>query len=670
MASRTSRLSDPARVDEAVLARLVAAENARGGCMKQRWVFAILALTGLMCVYAMRVNLSVAALPMQQQLNWGEATTGYILASFFVGYLPFQIPGGLLAKKWNAHAVFGLGVAATSIFTLLLPLAATGTLGGTGSIGLWGNVPIMLLRCLMGAGESVTFPALYALFQQWIPRDERSSIVSFVRAGAPLGTILSFPVSSLLCSTLKSCPAGVPTAAPTQLPTEAPTSALASALLSGAALATGSDPDAALCSHCINGESVFGLCSWSLVFYVFGALGCVWTVLWFSLTTNRPSDGRRCLAVAKEEVALIEYTNIALHAAARRSSANADDGPFEVDTASSNSQVEVTQRMRGASCCEGRSAQECCRTPWLALITHPAAYAIYISHFSMNWALYTFLTELPKFLKQRLDFDIKKAGVVEVLPYAAMFFTSLVGGKLCDALIRALSTPRIAACLRACVPAPLARWTGTLTPRRIARTLFQGIGSMVPAVVLLFIPSAQSSTAGVALMTVAIGFTGFAYSGYAANPLDIASASASTLFSLSNTLATVPGIVSPALTGHLLEAACVVDATAAIAGQCTAASVLSGWRSVFIIASAVYAVGFAAWLLLMRGEQQAALNWNDERACQRAACSSAGASMVDADANPPPLFDLDPSLAASLLGEARDSARSAKERERSGSAVG
>jgi MFS family permease len=454
----------PVVVDEAVLARLVVAEKARDGCVQQRWVFAILALTGLMCVYAMRVNLSVAVLPMRAQLGWSESVTGYILASFFVGYLPFQIPGGLIAKKWNAHAVFGLGVGATSLFTLLLPLAATGTLGGTGSVGLWGNVPIMLLRCLMGAGESVTFPALYALFQQWLPRDERSSIVSFVLAGSPLGTIISFPISSLLCSAMQSCPAVAPTTAPTAAPTNA--------LLSGAVLAAGSDPDAANCTHCINEESVFGICSWSLVFYVFGALGCVWTVLWFSLTTNRPSDGRRCLVVSKEEAALIEYTNIALRAAASRSAAAVDDAPLEFNSAASGSvtspAIEGTR-----SCCEGETARECCRTPWLALLTHPAAYAVYISHFSVNWAVYTFLTELPKFLKQRLDFDIQKAGVVEVLPYAAMFLTSLVGGKLCDALIRVLSAPRVAARLRACVPAPLARWTGALTPRRIARTLFQ-----------------------------------------------------------------------------------------------------------------------------------------------------------------------------------------------------
>ena len=153
-------------IDDAVLAGLVAADKAAspcGGLVNQRRVFAILALFGLVNVYAMRVNLSVAVISMEAQLGWDETMTGTILASFFVGYLTCQIPGGWLAKNWNAHMVFGLGVAATSILTLLLPLAATGRFGGTGSKGLMGNVPLCVLRVAMGAFESVTFPALYSV---------------------------------------------------------------------------------------------------------------------------------------------------------------------------------------------------------------------------------------------------------------------------------------------------------------------------------------------------------------------------------------------------------------------------------------------------------------------------------------------------------------------------
>ena len=94
----------------------------------------------------------------------------------------------------------------------------------------------------------------------------------------------------------------------------------------------------------------------------------------------------------------------------------------------------------------------------------------------MNWALYTFLTELPKFLKQRLAFDIKASGAIEILPYLAMFITSIIGGKLCDVLINILSRPHLSQKL-SCVLHPLhqTKLLGRCTPRRVARTLFQGI---------------------------------------------------------------------------------------------------------------------------------------------------------------------------------------------------
>ena len=168
--------------------------------VKQRVVFAVLAFFGLVNVYAMRVNLSVAILDMSEQFGWNNATSGLVLSTFFIGYMVGQIPGGYIASKFGGKLVFGIGVTATALLTLLLPLAATGNLGGRGDHALWGNYPIYFLRILMGAFESVTFPALYALMKEWVPNGERSLMVGFIMAGAEGGTILSFPISSHLCS--------------------------------------------------------------------------------------------------------------------------------------------------------------------------------------------------------------------------------------------------------------------------------------------------------------------------------------------------------------------------------------------------------------------------------------------------------------------------------------
>ena len=54
--------------------------------------------------------------------TWERQTQGVILGSFFYGYIFTQIPGGYLATKFGGKRVFVIGIAATSVLTLLTPL--------------------------------------------------------------------------------------------------------------------------------------------------------------------------------------------------------------------------------------------------------------------------------------------------------------------------------------------------------------------------------------------------------------------------------------------------------------------------------------------------------------------------------------------------------------------
>lgn len=105
-----------------------------------------------------RVNMSVAALAMQQEFGWSESTKGLVLASFFVGYLLFQIPGGWLANRYGGRHVMAIAIIWWSVFTILTPLAA------------FVSLPLLLLvRIGMGLGEGATFPAAYNLGARWFP---------------------------------------------------------------------------------------------------------------------------------------------------------------------------------------------------------------------------------------------------------------------------------------------------------------------------------------------------------------------------------------------------------------------------------------------------------------------------------------------------------------------
>ena len=49
---------------------------------------------------------------------------GFVLSSFFYGYIVTQIPGGWLAAKYGGKNLFGCGVLMTALFTLITPPAA------------------------------------------------------------------------------------------------------------------------------------------------------------------------------------------------------------------------------------------------------------------------------------------------------------------------------------------------------------------------------------------------------------------------------------------------------------------------------------------------------------------------------------------------------------------
>ena len=52
------------------------------------------------------------------------ALAGWILSSFFYGYILTQIPGGWIATRFGGKYVFGVGVLVTSLLTIITPQMA------------------------------------------------------------------------------------------------------------------------------------------------------------------------------------------------------------------------------------------------------------------------------------------------------------------------------------------------------------------------------------------------------------------------------------------------------------------------------------------------------------------------------------------------------------------
>jgi ACS family sodium-dependent inorganic phosphate cotransporter len=153
----------------------------------RRYALVFLAFLSVFICYIDRVNISVAIIPMSEDLGWSLQTQGLVLSSFFVGYLLLQVVGGRLADRYGGKMVLGVGVLVWSLFTVLTPPAAFMGIGF-----------LILARICMGMGEAVTFPSIYSIYARWVPAGERAKAVAFSSSGIPLGTVFALIVTPMI----------------------------------------------------------------------------------------------------------------------------------------------------------------------------------------------------------------------------------------------------------------------------------------------------------------------------------------------------------------------------------------------------------------------------------------------------------------------------------------
>jgi ACS family sodium-dependent inorganic phosphate cotransporter len=134
--------------------------------------------------YLDRTNISVAALPMQEQFGWDETTKGYVLSSFFVGYMLLMAVSGALANRYGGRMVLGIAVLWWSLFTALTPPAAMMGLGA-----------LITARIALGLGEAAVFPASINMIGRWVPKANRSRAVALFTSCLSIGTMISLPVT-------------------------------------------------------------------------------------------------------------------------------------------------------------------------------------------------------------------------------------------------------------------------------------------------------------------------------------------------------------------------------------------------------------------------------------------------------------------------------------------
>jgi ACS family sodium-dependent inorganic phosphate cotransporter-like MFS transporter 5 len=482
-----------------------------------RFVIIFWCWTGLILVYSMRVNLSVAVNPMQSQFHWTNSVKGFVLGSFFIGYMFGQIPGGYLATKYGGKWVFGIGVFSTAILTILLPLAACGSLfcpkthqqntTTTPSSSYVENTSHLLsldiLRVFMGMFESVTYPALMELLSKWSPPNERSRIVSLTFSGAQIGTAIAFPLAAYIASQ--------------DIPDSTTT------------------------------EKVFE--RWPGVFYIFGFAGLLWFIGWCMFVFSSPRDHPR---ISKIERIYIEQSQLVK--IEKELNQHEQDQNYEIQGKNDLSKLQSSPTTTAS-------------LYWLFL-TNSASLVIILNHFTNNWSLYLMLCWMPSYMSKMLDFDLASSGIL-FLPYLMMAVFTWIAGGVADWLI----TKR--------------KWT-----KRSTRIFMQLIGNLIPAVNFILLGFIHDRNWALFIMIIAVSSSGAAYPGYSANCLDICPKYTGILYSVSNTLATIPGIVAPILAG-------------AIVGM---PPTFLQWQIVFSIAAGLYIIGNIFYVKYARGDVVEELN--------------------------------------------------------------
>ena len=135
--------------------------------------------------YIDRVNMSVAAKPIANELGLSPIALGYLFSSFLWAYVLMMLPGGRLIDRWGAHLVAGVATAVWSVAQM-----ATGAAGGM--------VTMLLTRLGLGIGEAPFAPIVYRSVRAWAPYTERGTATAVIGAGGSLGPALGAPLVAWL----------------------------------------------------------------------------------------------------------------------------------------------------------------------------------------------------------------------------------------------------------------------------------------------------------------------------------------------------------------------------------------------------------------------------------------------------------------------------------------
>ena len=276
--------------------------------------------------------------------------------------------------------------------------------------------------------------------------------------------------------------------------------------------------------------SVFGLVvtamiidgySWEWVFYSFGVLGILLFFFWQKVVTSYPEDHK---SISNEE---LEYIKA------------------EAPTNSAAPSI-----------------------PFLEVIKNGPFIAIVVATFCNNWALFTFLSYLPKFMSSSteigglgLELGSSLFILLILVPSVVSVFALILGGISADMLIK--------------------RGYKTIKVRKF----FNSLGFFGAALFLFLLPFQSSILLVITLLCLTNLCSGLGAGGYGVNHADLGPKYTGSLFGISGSLGMIAAVLSPIVAGIILQAT-------------------NSWTLIFHICSGFLVIGGIYYFLFASADKQ------------------------------------------------------------------
>ncbi len=152
---------------------------------RHRWRLVALLASSIFINYVDRGNLSVAAPVLAREMTLSPAQLGLLFSAFFWTYSFCQIPAGWLVDRYSVNRLYAAAYTLWSVVTLLTGFAHT-------------IAALLILRLLLGLGESVAYPACSQLLVRNFSEQERGRANSLIDVGSKAGPALGALLGGLV----------------------------------------------------------------------------------------------------------------------------------------------------------------------------------------------------------------------------------------------------------------------------------------------------------------------------------------------------------------------------------------------------------------------------------------------------------------------------------------